>query len=55
MESSELRRISYSQDSISFKSYDLILNYRNQKYVIDELVDINKIEEVSMKFQNHLR
>ncbi len=46
IEFSELRRISWPQDTVYFS------NLNNKKYLIDELADINKIEEVSMKFQN---
>ena len=58
MESSELRRISYSQDTLYFSDLNNTvflgksLNSENKKYLIDELADINKIEEVSRKFKN---
>nr|YP_010472451.1 hypothetical protein N4L43_pgp058 [Pleurosigma intermedium]UVG42062.1 hypothetical protein [Pleurosigma intermedium] len=58
MESFELRRISYSQDPVYFSNSNNTfllgksLNSDNKKYLIDELSDINKIEEFSMKFKN---
>jgi len=58
IESSELRRISYSQDTGYFSNLnDTVLlgkslNSDNKKYLTDELADINKIKEVSVKFKN---
>jgi hypothetical protein len=58
MELSELRRISYLQDTVYFNNLNNTvllgksLNLNNKKYLIDELADINKIEEVSVKFKN---
>jgi hypothetical protein len=58
MESSELRRISYLQDTVYFSNLNNTvllgesLNSDNKKYLINELADINKIEEVSVKSKN---
>ena len=50
LESSELRRIYYSQDPVYFNNSNNTVLL--EKYLINELVDINKIAEVSMKFKN---
>jgi len=58
IESSELRRINYSQDTVYLNNLnntvllEKSLNPDNKKYLINELEDINKIAEVSMKFKN---
>lgn len=58
IESSELRRIYYSQDTVYFNDLnntvllEKSLTRDNKKYLINELADINKIAEVSMKFKN---
>ena len=49
IESSELRRINYSQDTVYFNNsnntvlLEKSLNPDNKKYLINELADINKI------------
>jgi hypothetical protein len=58
IKSSELKKISYSQNTVYFRNLNNTvllrksLSLNNKKYLIDELSDINKIEEVSMKFKN---
>ena len=58
IEASELRRIYYSQDIVYLNNLNKIvlleksLNPDNKKYLINELNDINKIAEVSIKLEN---
>lgn len=55
--SSELRRISYSQDTVYFSNLNNTvllgksLNSDNTNYLIDEFADINKIEEQDSEIQ----
>jgi len=55
LELSEFRRISYSRDTVYFSNLnntvllEKSLNSNTKKYLTDELADIHKIEEVSIK------